>query len=196
MTRHFAALLAVVAISGAATPARAHCDTTNGPVAAAARSALDAGDASLVLHWVRADDEAAVRAAFRQAMEVRALGPAARALADRHFLETLVRLHRAGEGAPYRGLSDAKPEPIIRATDDALDRGSTDELERQLVAAVRAGLAERFAAARTAKSGFRRGDVPAGRQFVAAYVSLTHWAEGVLAAAEAGPPHTGAPGER
>lgn len=175
-----------------AKPAFAHCDTTRGPVVTAARAALDAGDANLVLHWVRPEDEAAVRSAFEHTIEVRALSPEAKELADRYFFETLVRIHRAGEGAPYTGLTDGEPEPIIAATDRALERGSAEDLGQQLVASVRAGLAERFGAARAAKD-FRPGDVAGGRAFVAAYVPLTHWVEGVFAAANAAEHHAVAP---
>ena len=184
-------VIATVTLLGAmmlSTAASAHCDTTRGPVVTAARAALDAGDPKLVLHWVRSEDEAAVRAAFQETLQVRALGPAARTLADRFFFETLVRIHRAGEGAPYTGLTDAEPEPIIAATDRALERGSTDELEHALVAEVRAGLAERFAAARNARS-FGPGNVAAGRAFVSAYVALTHWVEGVLTTAKGSGEH-------
>lgn len=174
-------LLGTVAIS---TPASAHCDTMGGPVVSAARSALDAGDPRLILHWVRAGDEAAIRAVFQHTMQVRALGPEAKALAERYFFETLVRIHRGGEGAPYTGLKDGEPEPIIAATDRALERGSAEELERLLTTAVKAGLAERFAAAR-ATQGFRRGDVAAGRAHVSAYVTITHWVEDVFTTATA-----------
>ena len=94
----------VLTLLGLPRPTYSHCDTTKGPVVTAARAALAAGDPSLVLHWVRPDDESAVRSAFQQTMEVRALGPAAKELADRYFFETLVRIHRADEGAPYTGL--------------------------------------------------------------------------------------------
>lgn len=186
-------LLASVAVALSVSPwlsrvATAHCDTTRGPVVTAARSALAAGDVRVVLHWVRAEDEAEVRAAFEHAMKVRALSPEAQALADRFFFETLVRVHRAGEGAPYTGLTDEDPEPIIAAVDRALDTGSADHLERELVEAVRSGLAARFAAARAARN-FPPGDVTRGRDFVAAYVQLTHWVEGVMTSAEGGGDH-------
>ena len=158
----------------------------------AAAAALEAGDPALVMHWVRAEDEATVRAAFAHTMEVRALGPDAKTLADRYFYETLVRIHRAGEGAPYTGLTDGEPEPIIAATDAALASGSAAELEAELVAAVRAGLAERFDVARAA-SNYEPGDVAGGRAFVAAYVPLTHWVEGIHVAALGGGEHHGAP---
>ncbi len=173
-------------------PAFAHCDTTRGPVVTAAREALDANDANLVLHWVRPEDEVVVRSAFDHTIKVRALGPDAKELADRYFFETLVRIHRAGEGAPYTGLTEGEPEPIIAATDRALERGSAQELEQQLVSTVQAKLAERFTAAQAAKD-FHAGDVAGGRAFVAAYVPLTHWVEGVFTAANAGEHDAGAP---
>lgn len=172
-------LLASLAIS---RPASAHCDTTRGPVVTAARAALEAGDPDLVLHWVRPADEPSVRAAFQHTLSVRALSPEAKVLADRYFFETLVRLHRAGEGAPYTGLSDSDPDPIIVVTDRALESRSAEALEHELVEAVRHGLATRFAAAQAARS-FRAGDIAAGRAFVAAYVPLTHWVEAVFTTA-------------
>lgn len=191
MIRLLAVLTIFLGVLATSARVSAHCDTTRGPVVMAARAALDAGDPNLVLHWVRPDDEAAVREAFQHTIEVRALGPEAKALADRYFFETLVRIHRAGEGAPYTGLSDGEPEPIIAATDRALARGSAAEVEQQLIRAVRAGLAERFAAARAAKD-FRPGDVAGGRAYVAAYVPLTHWVEGVFTAAQRTGEHHGA----
>jgi hypothetical protein len=184
-----ASLLGIVLLAG---PAFAHCDTTRGPVVTAAREALEANDANLVLHWVRPEDEVVVRSAFEHTIKVRALGPEARELADRYFFETLVRIHRAGEGAPYTGLTDGEPEPLIAATDRALEQGSAQELEQQLVSTVKAGFVERFAAVRAAKD-FRAGDIVGGRAFVGAYVALTHWAEGVFAAANAGEHHAVAP---
>jgi arylamine N-acetyltransferase len=100
--RRLAAPLLPLAFMVIATPGAAHCDSVRGPVVAAARAALEAGDARLVLHWVAPQDEALVTAAFQEAVTVRALGPDAQRLADRHFLETLVRLHRAHvERIPY-----------------------------------------------------------------------------------------------
>ncbi len=175
-----------------ARPALAHCDSTRGPVVTAAHAALEAGDASLVLHWVRPEDEPAVKGAFQHTLQVRTHSPEAKELADRYFFETLVRIHRAGEGAPYTGLTDGEPEPIIAATDRALERASAEELEQQLVSTVKAGLAKRFAAAQAAKD-FHAGDVSGGRAFVAAYVPLTHWVEGVFSAANADEHHAVAP---
>ena len=84
-----------------------HCDSVDGPVVNAARTALEAGDVALVLPFVRADGEAEVRRVFDSVLPVRDFGPEVREVADRLFYETVVRIHRAGEGAPYTGLKPA-----------------------------------------------------------------------------------------
>lgn len=188
MTIHAFAFLFVLLVALLPMPASAHCDTTKGPVVASARVALERSDVNLVLQWVRPEDEETVRAAFEQTLAVRKLSAPAKHLADRYFFETLVRIHRGGEGAPYTGLSDGDPEPIILATDRALAQGDRQNVENQLIAAMKTGLAERFEAANRAKQ-FQPGDVKAGRAYVAAYVSLAHWTEGVLAAAEGAGEH-------
>jgi Family of unknown function (DUF6448) len=56
---------------------------------------------------------------FQRILLLRRLGHEAKELAARFFFETLVRIHRAGEGAPYTGLTEGEPEPIIAVTDAA-----------------------------------------------------------------------------
>lgn len=104
-----AAVLATGFCSLLASPAWAHCDTMGGPVIAEVRAALEKGDATPILKWVKKENDAEIRTAFARAVALRAKGPEAKELADQYFLETLVRLHRAGEGAPYTGLKD---EPV------------------------------------------------------------------------------------
>jgi hypothetical protein len=103
-------------------PAHAPCDGMDGPVVKAAQEALAKNDGNLVLIRVQKNDEAEIRRAFDQTVIVRKLGPQARDLADVYFFETLVRIHRAGEGAPYTGLKPAgrDPGPAIPAADQAL----------------------------------------------------------------------------
>ena len=174
----FAAAIAL----GPATAAFAHCDTVDGPVAADVRAAVAAGDATPILKWVAEADEAAVRAAFDHARQVRALGDAAGELADRWLLETVVRIHRAGEGAPFSGLKPAgSVEPAIALADTALASGSAEALTDALtehVARVVEARVERAVAARTKAAE----SVAAGRAYVAAYVELMHTVEGLEAA--------------
>ncbi len=176
-----ATLSALALVAPAA--ARAHCDTLDGPVVQAARTALESGRLGPVLAWVRAADEAEIRHAFEHARTVRQLGPEARSLADRFFFETLVRVHRAGEGATFTGLKPAgqDPGPAVRAADDSVETGSAVEVEKLLVESVRHGLRERFGRLSALKKP--GDDVAQGRAWVEAYVPYVHWVEGVQAAA-------------
>ena len=171
-----------------AAPAEAHCDGLDGPVVGAARRALDAGDPNPVLIWVRAEDETEIRAAFAEALAVRRLGPQARRMADTYFFETLVRLHRAGEGAPYTGLKPAGQDlgPAIPLADKAVESGSERELAAFLERELEQGLRVRFEDLRR-KRGFAGADLASGRDYVSSYVAFVHYVEGVHRAA-AGPP--------
>jgi Family of unknown function (DUF6448) len=165
-------------------PAFAHCDGLDGPVVRAAQRALETRNPALVLIWVQAKDEPEIQAAFQQTLAVRALSPEAEALADRYFFETLVRLHRAGEGAPYTGLQPAGRDlgPAIPAADKAIDEGSVEPVVRLLTNAVQEGLREHFKEAVAAKA-FTAGDVAAGREYVKTYVEFIHYVERLYEAA-------------
>jgi hypothetical protein len=158
--------------------ALAHCDTLDGPVVQAARKALETGDVRLVLLWVQPKDEREIGAAFTKTLAVRRLAPEARELADMYFFETLVRVHRAGEGEPYTGLRPAANDlgPVIPAVDKALEERNVDPLVKLLTDAVRDGIRERYRQA-IARRVFNTDDVAAGRAYVEAYVPLLHYAE-------------------
>lgn len=163
-----------------------HCDTLDGPLVALAKKALEERNVNLVLPWVRPEDAQEIRHAFDHAQAVRDLGPKARSLADRHFLETLVRIHRAGEGAPFTGLKPAGLDlgPAVPAADRALKTGSPDAVVKLLVDAVSAGVRARFQAA-AEKQMFDPNDVAAGRKYVKAYVPYVHYVERLWEAANA-----------
>jgi hypothetical protein len=164
----------------------AHCDGLDGPVVAAARSALDSGNPNPVLIWVQPKDEGEIRAAFAEALDVRNLGPKAKAMADTYFFETLVRLHRAGEGAPYTGLKPAGRDlgPAIPLADKAVASGSDRELTAFIAKNVSDGLHAHFSDLQS-KRTFRPDDLAAGRAYVASYVTFVHYVEGLHEAAEA-----------
>jgi len=179
-------LLVAATLSLLPATASAHCDTLDGPVVKAARAALESGKLQPVLAWVRPADEAEVKAAHARSLTVRRLGPEARALADLAFLETVVRVHRTGEGAPYTGLKPAGEDlgPALPAADRAIAQRSAAELERLLVEAVRRGLHQRLQPVLDrAQPGH---DVAGGRAWVAGYVTYAHWVEGVYQAAVSG----------
>ena len=177
---HRSALIAALVVLLMPELARGHCDTLNGPVVTAARTALESGDLTPMLRWVPAEAEPEVASAFEKARQVRGLSPAARELADRWFFETVVRLHRAGEGEPFTGLAPpgAPVDPAAAAVDEALKLGTPDPLLQLLAPALEAGVRQRFQGVLEAR---RHADesVVRGRQLVEAYVDLVHYSERV-----------------
>ncbi len=179
-----AAGFALAAALAWAAPAQAHCDTLDGPVVGAARNALDTGNVNLVLVWVQQKDEAGIRDAFQKTRNVRKAGGEAKALADMYFFETLVRLHRAGEGAGYTGLKPAgMVEPPVAAADKAIETGNLQPLGKLVSDRMEKGLHGHFEQV-MAKSKYNPNDVEAGRAYSSAYVEFTHYAERVYNAAE------------
>jgi len=168
---------------------RAHCDTLDGPVVTTAKMALEKGDVTPVLKWVQKKDEQEIKMAFENTLAVRKLSPQAKELADMYFFETLIRIHRAGEGEPYTGLKPAGTavEPGIAAADKALDSGSVNDLVKEITEVVSAGIRERFNHAIEAKKHADE-NVESGREFVKAYVEFVHYVEGLHLAA-LGPAH-------
>jgi hypothetical protein len=155
--------------------AGAHCDTMAGPVIQDARKALEAHDVTPVLKWVREKDEKAVKIAFDRALAAK--GKKNQESAERKFFETLVRIHRSGEGEPFTGLKPASEiEPAVAEADKSLSSGSVDGLQKLVTDAVAKGLRERYErAAETARH--KNESVEAGRKYVEAYVEFTHYAE-------------------
>ena len=182
-TRFVAAVAAAVALTWS-LPATAHCDTLDGPVVAAARKALDAANVNLVLVWVQKKDEAEIRKHFDKTVAVRKVNAQAKELADLYFFETLVRIHRAGEGAGYTGLKPAgKIEPPIAAADKSLDTGKLQEVAQLISKRMEQGLHRHFEDMMKKKK-YRPDDVAAGRAFASAYVEYTHYVERLYNAAE------------
>ena len=186
-----AAALATIsaALLFAAAPASAHCDGEDGPVINSARQALDSGNVNRVLVWVQHTDEAQIKDAFSRALEVRKLTPSAKELADHYFFETLVRVHRAGEGAPYTGIKPAGRDlgPAVVAGDKALETGSVKPLAELLTQAVHKSVGGQFKDV-MAKKNYKADDVAAGQEYVKAYVGYIHSVERIYTAA-ASPAH-------
>jgi len=163
----------------------AHCDGLDGPVVKAAQKALESADLDPVLIWVQKSDEAEIEKAFQKTLAVRRLNLQAKELADTYFFETLVRIHRAGEGAPYTGLKPAGRDlgPAIPAADKALESGKIEPLVKLLTDRMLAGVREQFEQV-TAKKQFGKDDVTAGREYVKYYVEFIHYVERIHEAAK------------
>ncbi|MFF5209084.1 DUF6448 family protein [Streptosporangium sp. NPDC000396] len=118
----------------------------SGPVVTAAKNALRARDVDLVLPYVHTEGEDEVRRAFSRVLPLRALGPEVADLADQWFFETVVRMHRAGENAPYTGLKPAGVDEgsVLPLAEKAVETGSIDEVHSFLTAELRTGLQRRI----------------------------------------------------
>ena len=157
----------------------AHCDTMDGPVVADARKAIENNNVNYVLKWVLKDNEQAIRDAFYLMMKVRVLSPEAEKLSEKYFFETLVRLHRSGEGVPYTGLlpSGTPVDEKILAADKSIELGNLSPLENLVPKANMPELKERFEKVMSLKN-FDVNNVQAGREYIESYVQFFHYAEG------------------
>ena len=170
----------------------AHCDAVDGPVATAAVKALEAKNVNLVLPYVAPEAEAELTAAFEQAIVVRGKGPEPKSLADRYFMETAVRLHRASEKAPYIGLKPAGTDfgPAIPAAEKTLETGKLDTVASLISEHVAHGLAERFervmALRETSRTPVTRTGVAAARQRVRAELEFIEYVEALYRATRGG----------
>lgn len=140
-------IIIVVLLAALSTAAAwAHCDSETGPVAKAAQAALASGNVNIALPYVQPSAEAEVTSVFRQAIAARSAGKASRAVADRHFMETVVRLHRSGENAPYTGLKSSTTDfgPAIPAAERAVSARSSAELQSLLTTSLEKSLRSRL----------------------------------------------------
>jgi hypothetical protein len=172
-------------------PAMAHCDGIDGPVATAAQRALDTGNVNLALPYAPAVAEAEIVERFNEARRVRVRGRDARNLADRAFIETVVRLHRMGEGAAYTGLRPAGIDygPMIPAAESALQSGDLTPVRAIVVEDIDHELGDRLAHARAltnvSAEPRTREDVAAARERVSAELAFILYAEALRQAVSA-----------
>jgi len=156
-----------------------HCDTINGPVIQVAKKALEEGNVDLVLIWVQKKDEDKIRNAFWEALAKRR-DPQNKGEADMRFFETLVRIHRQGEGVPYTGIkfTDNEVDPAILAADKAIENGSAEGLIRDTSLEMASG-ARRLFDEVVEKNKHRNESVASGREYVEAYTQFIHYVEGL-----------------
>jgi hypothetical protein len=168
-----------------------HCDTLDGPVVAAAQRALEKEDVNLILPYVKDNASADVKLAFEKALRARKADPAAREVADLYFFETAVRLHRAGEGAPYTGLKPAGLDvgPVIPVAEKAIESGSPEALIRLLTDTLRQEVQHRFDHMKHLRD-YRASDVAKAREYVEAMLGLQVYSHKLYQAMKA-KPHEG-----
>jgi len=158
----------------------AHCDSMEGPVVKASQKALETGNINYVLIWVRAEDEQEIKVMFDKVNKVRTLSPEAKELADMYFFETVVRVHRMGEGVGYTGLKPARYQinEGIEAADVSIAENSLDSIYAHLDEAQNPKIKDYFAVLQS-KKDYDVNDLKAGREYVEAYVHFIHYVDGL-----------------
>ena len=151
-----------------------HCDTMDGPVVTAAKRALETGNVNLVLSYAPEKAEAEIKKVFEKTIAVRKQGNReAKDVADLWFYETVVRLHREGEGAAYTGLKPAGLDwgPVLPKVEKAMEKGYPNEVIEFLSHAVEEQIQDRFKRFLETKN-YDDNDVPAAREHVEAMLGL------------------------
>ena len=151
-----------------------HCDTMDGPVVTVAKRALETGNVNLILPYAPEKAEAEIKKAFARTMAVREQGSKeASEVADLWFFETVVRLHREGEGAPYTGLKPAGLDwgPVLPKVDKAIEREDPKEVIEYLSHTVEEQIQDRFKRFVSTKN-YDPNDVAAAREHVEAMLGL------------------------
>jgi len=159
--------------------ANAHCDTMDGPTVADGIKAMESNNINYVLKWVQPKYEQELTDKFNLSMQVKDLNPEAKELSEQYFFSELVRMHRAGEGAPFDGL---KPHgtPIdekVLAADQSLVVGNLSPMAGLMEDDKMPELTKRFDHAMALKN-YDINDVAAGREYIEAYVQFFKFAEG------------------
>jgi hypothetical protein len=149
-----------------------------GPVVKASKTDLETGNINYVLIWVSEVDEQEIKDLFNRVLEVRKLNDTAKELADNYFFETVVRVHRMGEGVAYTGLKNAgyKPEEGIKLSDAAIEKNSVNDILTHLNESEQSNVKELFDDV-ISKKNFNINDINAGRVYVASYVHFIHYVE-------------------
>lgn len=161
----------------AALPASAHCDSYDGPVIKDAIKALETNNVNLVLKWITDEQEQEIIPLFNKTYNLKNADKEVYAIVEKHFFETLVRLHRETEGAPYTGLKPAgSTKQIIQMTDKSLEEGNVDDFLVKLNSHIDKVVREKYQKVAELEK-VKDNSKEQGRAFVEAYVDYTHTVE-------------------
>lgn len=188
MKNKIVSILAVLLISVVSFPqlASAHCDTMDGPVVVAARKALETNNVNYVLIWVKKEKEPELKAIFQKTLAERTSRPGEKEAIDMTFFESLVRIHREGEGVSFTGLKPAGTvvEPIVIAVDSAIEHNSVESLSKMLNEEILKNIQERFKKIQE-KKNYNVNNSDDGREYIESYVTFVHYVEGIDSAINA-----------
>jgi len=94
-------------------------------------------------------------------------------LLDDWFFETAIRLHRAGEGAPYTGMKPAGLDegPVVPRAEKAIETGDATEAISFVLHTIEEDLQRRFKHV-IANKKYDENDVVAGREYIQAFINF------------------------
>ena len=164
-----------------------HCDSLSGPVVKMARKALETGNVKFILPYVPKESEGEVITTFNKVLPLHNQSNGVHEIADTFFFETVVRLHRAGEGAPYTGLKPAGENegPVIPIAEKAIETGSVEELKHALTHIIVDEVEKRFEHMQHLKQ-HAEASVDDAREYVESMLGLQVWSHKIYLAAIAG----------
>ncbi|MGD9992759.1 MAG: DUF6448 family protein [Salinivirgaceae bacterium] len=177
------ALLSLFMIFGSLSVS-AHCDSYDGPTIKDAVKALETNNVNLVLKWISPEQEKEIIPLFNKTYALRTGDKEIYTIVEKHFFETLVRLHRETEGAPFTGLKPAgTTKMIIQLSDKALESNTIDDFLVKLNSHLGKVIKDKYE--KVAALEKVKNDSPEkGREYVKAYVDYTHTIEAIHAIAE------------
>jgi len=156
----------------------AHCDTMDGPLVADIKKSLKSKNIMPVLKWIKKSDEEEIKNIFERVLSFSKENSEQKELLDLYFIETVVRLHRKGEGAPYNGLkpSGFPIDPIIKKGDLSITNGKVDDLAELLSKEIKIKIKNKFEKAWALKKNANL-DIEIGRKYTEAYADYIHFIE-------------------
>jgi len=163
-----------------ARTASAHCDTLDGPVVNAARKAMETDNVNYILIWVKPENEDEIKKALKRAKSKKKVAKTKeeKDKAEMELFKILVKIHRGGEGAKYEGIKPAgSVEPEIALADKAVETGKLDDVINHIKSSENRGIILHLFHKVEEKSHYDVNNVPAGREFIEAYVVFIHAVE-------------------
>jgi hypothetical protein len=171
----------------------AHCDSVSGPVVSAAKKAINENNVNYALIWVKPESEEKIKKALKKAKKLMKNSKDKDEMdkIQKSFFETVVWVHREGEGASYEGIrSDDKVEPEILLADEAIDKSNLDKVLKQIKNKHSKHIILHLFHKILETKDYEVDNLVSGREYVNNYVQFIHAVEKALKGEDLNEVHT------